>query len=228
VALTLATVCLAFVAFSVDAAVQVFSISEDPIPVNFSDREFQIPEFDPSLGILRSITIDIQGTGLFWQRVETRGRLEGNVAINQKLSLVLETSTDQRLVFLSQTENHQYSALNSRGNRSDGGSYGQWYNYEVTASAQKTLNSAADLMQFTGSDFVDLFLSGTEVVRNHLSRTCGLIQALVTAGADIKVTYCYDAVPEPAAWSIAGCALLALALVGLPKSRGASRASTRN
>src|SRR5260221_11158777 len=52
---------------SVNAAVQTVIVSEPPAIVNFSGREIELPQFNPSLGSLESVTIDVKGTGALLQ-----------------------------------------------------------------------------------------------------------------------------------------------------------------
>lgn len=204
-----------------EAAVDVVTISEAPIPVNYTDREIQIQQFDPSLGRLESVSIEVQATGTFTQLFEHLGHSDGNLVILQRLRLTLDTAADRRLIGLTEVENHRYSFSGFDGSLDFGGTSGGTHTYDVTASGERHLSSPADLMQFTGSGFVDLFLNATGDLRGHLPRgDCTFVGELLTAGANIIVRYDYVAVPEASTWMAGGVAVLGLAIT--TRSRGSS------
>jgi hypothetical protein len=218
-AVTLVILGVALSIWPLEAAVQLFDVSESPMLVNHTDRQIEIPQFDSALGTLQSVTIDLQGTGNFLQRFAHFGAGHGQLVVQQNLSLVLETLNNHSLISLNQTETHLYSFSGLDSGSGFAGHFETPRAYGVTAAGTRTLDSESDLMQFTGSGFVDLVLSARGGLRDHFIRGGGLLEGLLTAGANINVKYSYTPVsqvvvpvPEVAPWLAGAVALLGLAL----------------
>src|SRR5262245_47959191 len=107
-AMSMASVGFGLIVSPVQAAVEVVTLAESAIPANYADREIQIKQFDPSLGTLKSVWIDVQATGTFTQLFENVGQSAGNLVIQQRLQMVLEAADDKKLIALTQVENHTY------------------------------------------------------------------------------------------------------------------------
>jgi hypothetical protein len=71
-------------------------------------------------------------------------------------------------------------------------------------------------MQFTGCGFIDLFLSGRSGAGHSGTGIEGIRNGVWVAGANIKVTYTFTAVPETSTW-LAG--VFAVLLVLIKRSR---------
>jgi hypothetical protein len=192
------------------AAVEVVSFEEPAAPANYTDRQVEIPQFNPSLGSLQSVTINLRGTGAFVQLFDHQGEGHRQLSMFEDLTLVLETSNDQILISLHQAERHFFPPSgHPHGYALEAHSSGADID-RVTAAGQKTLTDQGDLMQFTGSSFVDLFLSAESGFGGHSEEGHGIHRGLWIVGADIKVTYDYSAVPEPSTWFAGAFAMLAL------------------
>jgi hypothetical protein len=189
---------------SARAAVETFTVSQPPMLAEYAEREIQIPEFDPSLGSLRSVTIDLEGTGIFFQGFDHVFPGQRQLSMQQPLTLVLETSTDERLITLSQSANHSLNG-GAAGNSADR------QNDRVRLAGETTLTSGADLMQFTGAGLVDLFLSAHSGLGTHFSGDHSILNGFWVAGANIRVVYDYTVIPEASRWWLGDCALLVLA-----------------
>ena len=212
----LTTVILSIVAStawecSTKAAVEVVSFEEPAAPANYIDRQVEIPQFNPSLGSLQSVTIALRETGVFFYGFDHAGGADRQLSGFQDLTMVLETSSGQTLVSLSQRENHPFPPS---GHDADPGSHVE----RVSAAGQKTLGSQQDLMQFTGSGLVDLFLSAQSGRGDHLAWEHSFLTGFWIVDANIKVTYDYCAVPEASTWFAGAFAMLALVLaIGLKR-----------
>ena len=186
-------VCWNLCAESTQAAVEVVIVSAPPAVADYSDREIELPQFNSSLGFLESVTIDFQGTGAFVQVLHSPAEAQshGELSEQESLSLLLETGEGEKLISLRQSVRHPNCSL-----RREPGS--DWTTVEtepVTVSGQKTLTAEDDLMQFTGSGLVDLFLSARSGDGGE-----EFLDGFWTAGADIKLVYNYTAVPENSTW----------------------------
>jgi hypothetical protein len=210
-------------AWQLEAAVEVFTVRESPALVNQADREVQIEQFDPSLGSLQSVTIDLQGTGSFLQRFAHFGSGRGELIVKQNLSLVLETLDGNSLISINQAEDHFYPFSGSGGSSGFAGHFEAPHIYGVTASGATALTSESELTQFTGLGFADLLLDARGGLRDHFLRGGGILEGLVLAGANIRVTYNYTPlssisgstvpIPEAGTWLAGGFAMLVLALL---------------
>ena len=199
-------------AFSANAAVEIVSFSAAPIPVNYTDREIQVKQFDPSLGTLESVSIEMQGTGFFSQFFEYLGESSAHLNIHQQLHLVLDTQQGNPILVLNQVQNNNYRLPEFDGVLDFGGSSGATPNYPVVAARSKTLDSPSALLQFTGSGFADLFLSARGQFGSNVPGGAAIIEGFLTAGANITIAYTYIPVPEASTWLVGGIALLGLAL----------------
>jgi hypothetical protein len=210
----LAVVGMAFSRGDIKAAVESVTIEVAPAPVNYSDREIEVPEFNPSLGVLQSITIELHGTGDLVQAANAFGEKHRQLSPLQDLTLRLETSNDETLLTLHQTANHALPASGHAVNLPAERNRTSDDHNAVTLAGQRTLTSEEDLMQFTGSGFVDLFLSAEidELERWRRSEGCWFPGGW-DVGADITVTYDFVAVPEVST-IFAGCFAVMILFLG--------------
>jgi hypothetical protein len=211
-------------AWCADGAIEVFSASVEPRQASFSGVDLDIPRFNPSLGTLRSITIDARGRGDFMQAFENMGRRSGNVRIEQELDMILAVRGGRRLVRVEEEQEHSYFFSSFDQVVDFGGTSGGTHHYAVTAEAEREFRARSLLQEFTGAGAVDLVLSAQgeseEFVRGGMQR--GLFFCdLISAGADIAVTYDYTPIPVPeaATWLTGGAALL---IIGLSTARSLS------
>ena len=189
-------------ACSVQAAVQVIAISEAPSLANFSGHEIQLHQFDPTLGLLESVNIELKGTGAFIQAFShpTGTGPHRGLSGQENLTLTLGIAGEDDVLTLTQHTNHRRLPGHSSGTRIE----------PITATGHAVLTSEPELMEFTGSGFVDLIFSARGGLGHSSSPGPSLLAGLWTAGADIVVTYNYTAVPECATWLSAVIAVLVL------------------
>jgi hypothetical protein len=221
VAVAISPMGLVFWVASASAAIEQVTVSASPEPVNYADREISIAQFDSSLGALQSITIDLRGTGGFVQGFGHFGEGQRQLASNQMLNLTLETADDRQLLALSQNQQRRVSPPGIKENVAFEYNRVHTLSYPVTMAGSTTLTAERDLMQFTGSGFVDLFLSAKSGLGNHVAMWRSLNDGFWTAGANIGITYNYlpVAVPECSTWLAGGFAFLSVALIGRHRPR---------
>jgi hypothetical protein len=193
-------------------AVQIQSVNEPPALANYEDRRIEIPQFDALLGSLQSVTIDLRGTGAFVQTFDEFRGLRRSSSRSQDLNLVLETANDETLISLTQPENGSFHSGGRKSIPVVNASAGAHIE-PVTVAGEKTLTSHSDLMQFTGSGFVDLFLSAQAGMIDRLRDERSFREGLWIVGADIRVIYNFSPIPEFSTWLAGGFAVLILALV---------------
>jgi hypothetical protein len=189
-------------ACSVQAAVQVIAISEAPSLANFSGHEIQLRQFDPTLGLLESVNIELRGTGAFIQAFNHPAGTGPHRGLSgqENLTLSLGIAGEDDILSLTQHANHRRLPGHSNGTRIE----------PITAIGHAVLTSEAQLMEFTGSGLVDLFFSAHDGLGHSSSPGPSLLAGLWAAGADIVVTYNYTAVPECATWLSTVTAILVL------------------
>lgn len=203
-----------------NAALETETVTESLSPsyTDFTDS-VAVPQFDPSLGMLQSVTITAKATGQFTQFYQNRStRSKGSVTIRQDLEIILDLPSGGSLD-LSQTEKHTYSRIPvydgspyftgpSSGSRT----------YAVTAEKTKVLKSG--LAQFTGSGFAIFLVAATSSGSSRDSNGNFLVGWSTLAGLNLCVTYCYAAVPEPTTWTwLAGVSAVASLFISLNQRR---------
>jgi hypothetical protein len=181
------------------AAVQVFTISELAKPADFSGWQVEVPQFNPALGELESVTLDLHG---IWNFTEHFNRWFLHDS-EDRLTLLLETATGEKLLKVTRFESRH--SENERRRDSPG-----LEKDTVRVGGETVLTAERDLRLFTGSGMADLFLSA-QVGAPHSSRR-SFIEGFWTAGADIKVIYNYASIPEPSTWWVVDCAVALFAL----------------
>jgi hypothetical protein len=186
------------------AAVQEFTFFEQPDLADYSKREVEVPQFNPSLGGLESITIELQATGGFLDSFNQLFGGHRELSKQQHFTLVLETSNNEKLISLSQLVGQP-----SRGAKAGSSPGSRVEPFKIAGEA--LLTSESDLRPFTGCGMVDLFLSAHDDRDHYLTGEHAFLNALWTAGANIKVIYNYSAIPEPSRWWLGDCVLAGLA-----------------
>ena len=210
---------------SAKAAVEVVSVQESAGLLNSTDREVGITQFNPSLGSLQSVTIDVRGAGAFVQPFNHSGGGDRQLSGVRDLHLVLENSNGEALVRLGQAHPFPTSG-HSSGSGLDGNSGSRIQ--RVTIAGQETLTSQEALMQFTGCGLADLFLSARNEPGEQFLFGHNLLTGMWVMGENIKVTYYYSlvAVPEPSTLIAGVFAVLTLVLVvGCSRARECARDS---
>jgi hypothetical protein len=189
------------------AAIQTIIVSAPQAAVNFSGREIQLPQFNPSLGSLESITIDAQGTGAFLRSFDHNGPAGSHRELSRQsiLGFSLQTDSGEKLVTLIQ----QGARSGSNLAHQNGDGSGNNLLVPIRTSGHTVMTSDKKLMEFTGCGFIDLFLSGHTSITHSGSGNEDILGGVWVTGANIKVTYTYAAVPEASSW-LAGAFALGL------------------
>jgi hypothetical protein len=217
---------IGFGAFPLQAAIEVVTGALAAQSTDFRNAPVQIPQFDPRLGQLTSISIEADATGQQTQFFENLGPAAGSVTIAQRLDLLLASANHHALLRWGQSDQHTYSYGAYDGSLDYSGSSGGTSGYSVTASGNVTVNrpttpgpplgtgslSPRDFAAFEGAGFLDLYLSARDQFHflPHASNLA--LGTLATAGVDLTVTYSFIPVPEASTWLVAGFAILALAV----------------
>ncbi|MBC8094638.1 MAG: choice-of-anchor E domain-containing protein [Akkermansiaceae bacterium] len=193
-----------------EAAIVMTSASVAPQLTGFAGRQMSIARFDPTMGTLMSVGLSLSGTGQMIQRYENEAEAGNYFRFIQSLSLVLKMPDNvTSILTVNQVESHDYSVAVPFDNVLDfGGASGGTHVYGVTASSQRVLTSAPELMAFTGSGMANLFLSASTGTYIYEQQGNALMGVRTLAGADLAITYNYIPVPEPRAMGLAGGLIL--------------------
>jgi hypothetical protein len=210
-----ALVCLCLMPPLAQAAIETFDPSVTPASTSYSSADVKVPQFDPSLGTLNSISIVAKGTGNFTQFFENAGPSAGQLSIGQSVHMVLDMPDKTTpILSINQSESHTYSFTPFDGNVDFGGTSGEKSTSAISASGNGVITSASGLLQFTGNGFTDLYLNADGEINLPSGLTGGnlIVGGLLTAGAQFTIQYDYSAVPEASTWLGAAAALLGLVL----------------
>jgi hypothetical protein len=186
---------------------------------SYEDAAISVQQFDPSLGALQSVTIEVTGTGNFTQYYQNISTGSGDtIAISQTLNLALQLGSEA-ILDLSQVNQHNYVVSAWNGSPPFyAGTAGGTQSYAVTAAGHATLTSPTDLAEFSGSGLTDLLLSALANASATDSNGGNFFGgSAVTAGANVTVAYNYSAVPESATWLPAAGIAMAVAIARRPK-----------
>lgn len=201
------------------ASASMETLTEDgslsPTLTSYSDAAISVQQFNPSLGTLQSVTLELSGTGSFTQYYQNISTGSGDtITVSQTLDLTLALG-DETLLSLEQVNPHSYMVSAWNGSPPFlTGTAGGTQSYPVTVSGQSQL-LPADLAAFTGSGVTDLALSamafGSVTDANGGNFFGG---SSVMAGANVAVVYDYDAIPESATWMPGIGIIVATLIVG--------------
>jgi hypothetical protein len=198
---------LAGLSLSVEAASEGPFTTSTPIPSTLTDwtGTLLFPQFDPSLGTLTSVELDLSSTFTTTLNVTNNGGSASSGTVKTEVQLTAQDAGNNfgvpELDLLSPA--YTYSLAIGQGSTSGlltkSGSTGNLY----------TLG--AILTEFTGGG--NISLSASTFTQTDLSNTGGNTSAgqLTDASFTGDVIYNYTAVPEPSTW-----ALVALGLGALP------------
>lgn len=192
---------------------------------SYSDAPIAVQQFDPSLGVLQSVTISMVGTGNLTQYYQNISTGSGDtITVSQTLNMALALGSET-LLNLNQVNQNSYAVSAWNGSPPFlTGTAGGTQTYAVTLADQTQLNSAADLAQFSGSGLTDLLLSAmafggvTDVNGGNFFGGSS-----VTAGATLSVAYDYSAVPEASTWLPAIGIVVATVITGWVERRAKIR-----
>jgi hypothetical protein len=174
-----------------------------------------LPLFDPLLGTLTDITLQLTGGVFGSARLESQ---DGSPAtINYNLSaIVTATGLNGLSVLVLPAANGVFNATAYDGTTDFGGTSGATFNNLSNADTNSTSsNSAGNLAAYTGVGNFTVALAANGA--SSSSGSGNLITSFTTqAGALVSVTYTYDdpsPAPEPATFAIVGAGLAAAAFI---------------
>ena len=187
---------------------------------SYNNSAIGIQQFDPNLGTLQSVTIQINGTGDFTQYYQNISTGSGDtIAVSQTLEMTLALG-GETVLSINQVNQHSYAVSAWNGSPPFySGAAGGTESYAVTANGQVQLTSAADLAAFSGSGLTDLLLSALAV--GGVTDVNGgnfFGGSSVTAGANLTVEYNYSSVPEAATW-VSGVGIMVATIIGGVRGR---------
>jgi hypothetical protein len=215
--LVLAGACIAFQA---KATVATYNGSYGPATTSYANRIIAVQGFDSSLGTLNSVTVGFTGTGLFTQMYENTSPNSGNIIVSTHtlVMTLLQPDATTTLFNLNQSEAHTYPVNPYDGTLDFGGSSGGIGTYGVNLAGSSILTSGAGLAQFTSASLVNLYLGAVGTFSSSDTTGNSARGGLISAGANVSVTYDYTPVPEPSTF-----ALMFGGLLLLPATRRALR-----
>jgi len=201
---------------SVKASIETVYGSLPATLTSYDDAAVAVQQFDPNLGTLQSVTIQISGTGDFTQYYQNISTGSGDtIAVSQTLDMTLALGS-ANILSLNQVNQHSYAVSAWNGSPPFySGTAGGTASYAVTAGSQTQLTSSADLAAFRGSGLTDLLLSalayGSVTDANGGNFFGG---SSVAAGANLTVEYNYSSVPEASTWLPAAGIFIAVIVGG--------------
>lgn len=168
-----------------------------PDYTDWDDSFYSLQKFDPSMGMLNSITFKLWGTVQGDIGVESTDRQATTITANLSGTLTLYRPDTSVLVVTTPLSSLLFMATAYDGNTNFAGSSGETLTYlPFTTFNSATTSSAADKALFTGAGTVltPIFAVGT----SNASGSGNLATYFDTmAGAQAQVTYDYTAAPIP-------------------------------
>jgi len=176
-------------------------------------QSVSIPQFNPSLGTLESVTVDLVGTGEFVQKFENLSSSGSQILLTQSLQIFLGFGGQPSIPTLStgtQLVQPGFNPAAFDGVLNFAAPSGGDTIVPVNVAATETFAKNSDqyiLNWFTGQNSVSLVLSAN-TSSTAAEDAAAAVDDPIDAGADITVTYNYSAVPEPRTWAAASLILL--------------------
>jgi hypothetical protein len=197
--LTAATALTSIVATAgvTHAATITETASLAPIRTNFTDKPISISKFDPTQGILKSVTVDFTGRVQGSAGFENTDAQPADVTVDLAGNLSLNLPDGTSLLSLSPTSETTTSVDSYDGTTDFAGPSGRTLTgLSATKSGTETFTGSSFLNLFTGTDNLDFLFSA--IAKSTINATGNIASYVNTsAGADIiKVTYDYQGPPK--------------------------------
>ncbi|MBS1706591.1 MAG: PEP-CTERM sorting domain-containing protein [Armatimonadetes bacterium] len=207
--------CVGLSAF-VLADTKTYSAKIDPKATNWSGT-INLPQFDPSLGELRSAVLCFSGNVSGTAQVENKQCQPVCVTTKLSAKVTAKDITGATVFSLVPSVTKSDKLYGYDGKTDYKGTSGKTYsNLSASTSGQKSIASK-ELGNYVGKGNVVFNINA--VNQSAASGSCNLASNFQSlAGANICVTYCYNPVPEPT--SMAG---LAFGAIGLMRRRKRAR-----
>ena len=208
----LGTVMLLGAATAGRAATESFSISfPGPAGTGYQTTDWNttlaVSKFDPSLGVLQSITYILTGRVQGTAAVESRDNSAVTVTTQLSALITLDRPDNSALVTTLPVVNTSTPVTAYDGVLDFGGTSGRTFSGEQNTLVNTVSNDtgASDLALFTGSSGAPgtISLPTTAAGKSNAGGSGNLIsQFTTTAGADFTVTYNYTPAPEPGTYAL--------------------------
>ncbi|TAE59805.1 MAG: PEP-CTERM sorting domain-containing protein [Nostocales cyanobacterium] len=161
-------------------------------------KTLSIQKFNPSLGTLNSVTLDLTGDIKGSARFENRSSRSATVGVNLSSDINLTLGSDT-LFNLTPSNLYAYQVARYDGITDYAGASGRTIN-GLSASTSDTKNLVSNLQPFIGSGNVDFLLSA--IAQSNVIGSGNISSQINTlAKGDLTVTYDYSPistkVPEP-------------------------------
>lgn len=168
-----------------------------------------LQQFNPSLGQLNSVTLDLTADLAGKAQVESRSSRASTLTANLAATLTLtRPDTGQVLVVSAPLVSKVFAAAAADGVKDWAGASGKTYdNLSLSLAQTASFNDAATLALFTGTGTVSAPLSA--VANSRVAGTSFYSLFETQAGGHAQVTYDYSpitsqvsSVPEPRSWAL--------------------------
>ncbi len=204
IAKTLALVAAAGITSAASAEIISFNVSL-PLQATNWQQTIQVPQFNPALGILMSVTLEAQVNVETALRFENLGATGANYSGSVQYAATLLRPDNTILVAVTDSALRD-GALAPYDNITDfAGPSGTIANVAIAPAESSMTEAAADLTAFTGLGTIGLPATATAQSTLNMSSGRAVMGTSTMAGMDVTVTYEY-VIPAPA-----GAALLGLA-----------------
>jgi hypothetical protein len=186
-----------------NAATVIYTSATIPLTAtDFTNTPLALQQFDPTLGTLTGIEVSLTGnvsSTIMFENLGSAGTITGSSMA--QLTLTRPDSSTIVIALPTQTRTASEGAFD--GVIDFSGTSGDTFSgVNGTATNISFLTSPADFTLFTGTGFVDAFLSGHGT--SSASGPGNLATIVNTsAGGFATIAYTYNSlVPEPAAWAL--------------------------
>lgn len=195
------------------AATVSFTQSIASSPIDW-DSFLTLPQFDPSLGTLNSVTLTVDGSVTTSMKVESINAQPVTITSQRSAEITVKRADNSVLFTLTPTATETFNAAAYDGVLDFGGTSGHDFGTQLVTDSTTYSVLPADFALFTGlgSTSLGIHAEGTSQFTGSAS-LAALI--LTSVGANATVTYDYTAapVPEPATYAMLGAGLLGLAAI---------------
>jgi hypothetical protein len=196
---------------SANATTVTYNYSKSMSSTNWT-QIFNVQKFDPSLGSLNSVTIDLGGNlsqTFMFENLDGAGTIQFKNGSTTGCMFEVKYTGGSSLMLMDILNTPTYSYTAYDGVMDFGGTSGKTDTVGQVDSFFDVFTDLGTLSAFTGTGTISLDAKATG--RSYWQATGGNIAVGVStsAGADVSVTYDYT-VPEPATFCLLGLGAIAL------------------
>ena len=184
---------------SAPADIVTYNYSQPTTTTNWTET-FAVQQFNPALGTLNSVTLNLDGDlsqTFQFENLDGPGTITFSNGLTTGCMFELEYSGGSNLLLLDIENTPTYAFDDFDGNIDFTGTSGNTDTVGVIDSFFDVFTDVPTLSAFTGTGTIDLDAIATG--RSYYEATSGniIVGVMTTAGADVSVTYDYT-IPEPA------------------------------